>query len=72
MSTNYLPNYLMKIESEIFINILKSVYKRGYLAVHIHDCIVVPRNNKIIPQDMLISIIDEEYKKFGLYPSLGE
>ena len=70
--TNYLPNDLMKIESKIFINILKSVYQRGYLAIHIHDCIVIPRNYKRIPKDVLISIIEEEYKKFGLYPSLGE
>ncbi len=62
---------MMDFESDIFIDILKRLYAKRWHAVHIHDCIVIPKDgNKNHPtRDQVQQIMLEEYAKRGLCPS---
>ena len=64
---------MMALESSIFTAILKKLYAKRWNAVHIHDCIVIPKgkdkNHPTIEQ--IQQIMMEVYQEFGLYPSFG-
>lgn len=66
-----LPNIMMDLESVIFRDILKSLFKKRICAVHIHDAIVVPKLSPPakVTADDIISVMRDVYKRFGLHPS---
>jgi hypothetical protein len=66
-----LPNIMMNIEAEIFGEILKSLYKKRISAVHIHDCIVIPKTRTQVEEQKVEDVMHAVYKKFGLHPTLS-
>lgn len=64
---------MMAFESDIYIDILRRLYMKRWKAVHIHDCIVIPKyNSKNRPTiDQVRAIMLEEFAKFGLCPSFA-
>ncbi|WP_303920866.1 hypothetical protein [Draconibacterium sediminis] len=69
-SHNHLSHKLMKLESEIFIKILKKLFKKKIRAIHIHDAIVVlnvPENDSVKPEDINREILDV-YRNYKLIP----
>lgn len=64
---------MMALEADIFTTILKRLYAKRWNAVHIHDCIIIPKdNNKNHPTaDQVQQIMREVYQEFGLYPTFG-
>lgn len=64
---------MMNLEAQIFTTILKRIYAKRWNAIHIHDCIVVPKdcnaNHPTIEQ--VRSIMEDVYKDFGLCPTLA-
>ena len=64
---------LMWLESRIFRSVLASLYRKRYYAVHIHDCIVIPRTeNRHQPtQEEVERLLMKEYAKYGLIPTLS-
>ena len=71
--TSSLSLAMMNLEAQIFTEILKRLYKKRWNAVHIHDCIVIPKDgNKNHPtQEQVMEIMEEVYKEYGLSPSFG-
>lgn len=71
--TSSLSLAMMNLEAQIFTEILKRLYKKRWNAVHIHDCIVIPKDgNKNHPtQEQVKEIMEEVYKEYGLSPSFG-
>lgn len=66
-----LPNIMMDLESEIFREVLKSLYRKRILAVHIHDAIVIPETRAQVDVEKVESVIRDVYKKFGLHPTFS-
>lgn len=67
----HLSHDMMALESEIIQKILRRLYRLGYIAVNIHDAIVVvdvEENNDLQSEDVQ-RIINEEYLKYDLYSS---
>ena len=64
---------MMALEADIFTSILKRLYAKRWNAVHIHDCIIIPKDgNKNHPTaDQVQQIMREVYQEFGLYPTFG-
>ena len=64
---------MMAFESDIYIDILRRLYMKRWKAVHIHDCIVIPKyKSKNRPTiDQVRTIMQEEFAKFGLCPSFA-
>ena len=64
---------MMALEADIFTTILKRLYAKRWNAIHIHDCIIIPKdNNKNHPTaDQVQQIMREVYQEFGLYPTFG-
>lgn len=64
---------MMNLEAQIFTQILKRIYAKRWNAVHIHDCIVVPKDgNKNHPaKEQVEKIMDNVYRNFGLAPTFG-
>lgn len=64
---------MMAFEAEVFTEILKRIYKKGWNAVHIHDCIVVPKDgSKNHPtQQQIVEIMEDVFKDYGLCPSFS-
>lgn len=64
---------MMNLEAQIFTTILKRLYAKRWNAIHIHDCIVIPKdgniNHPII--DQVRSIMEDVYKDFGLSPTIA-
>ena len=74
MATNpetALPNVMMSLESDIFRDILKSLYRKRIPAVHIHDAIVIPCSKSLIEEQKVEDVMRAVYKKFGLHPTLS-
>lgn len=71
--TSYLPNAMMKLESEIFCKVLKKLFKAKYKAIHIHDAIVVPdtRVNDSLEPQFVESIMSDVFKEYGLSPTFS-
>ena len=64
---------MMALEADIFTTILKRLYAKRWNAVHIHDCIIIPKDgNKNHPtSEQVQQIMREVYQEFGLYPAFG-
>ena len=64
---------MMAFEAEVFTEILKRIYKKGWNAVHIHDCIVVPKDgSKNHPtQQQIVEIMEDVFKDYGLCPTFS-
>lgn len=64
---------MMNLEAQIFTTILNRLYAKRWNAIHIHDCIVIPKdNNKNHPtKDQVRAIMEDVYKEFGLCPTLA-
>ena len=66
-----LPNVMMDLESEIFREVLKSLYRKRISAVHIHDAIVIPDDRAMVDIEKVELVMRDAYKQFGLHqPSL--
>ena len=65
---------MMALEADIFTTILKRIYSKRWNAVHIHDCIVIPKGgNKNHPTiEQVKQIMLEVYRDFGLSPTLDD
>ena len=64
---------MMALEADIFTTILKRIYAKRWNAVHIHDCIIIPKDgNKNHPtSEQVQQIMREVYQEFGLYPTFS-
>lgn len=62
---------MMNLEARIFTTILNRLYAKRWNAVHIHDCIIVPKDgNKNHPtKEQVEEIMSDVYKDFGLCPT---
>lgn len=62
---------MMNLEANIFTEILKRIYKKRWKAVHIHDCVIVPKTKgKNQPtREQIVSIMQEVYRDYGLSPT---
>ncbi len=62
---------MMALEADIFTTILKRLYSKRWNALHIHDCIVIPKTtNKNQPtKEEVVGIMQDVYKSFGLAPT---
>ena len=71
--TTSLSIAMMNLEAQIFTRILKRLYAKRWNAIHIHDCIVIPKDgNANHPTiDQVRSIMEDVYKDFGLCPTLA-
>ena len=63
---------LMALEAKIFKEILERLYSKRWNAVHIHDCIVVPKDgNKNHPtREQVLQVMEDVYKEYGLAPTI--
>ena len=66
-----LPNIMMDLESEIFREVLKSLYRKRVSAVHIHDAIVIPQTRADVDVEQVVVVMRDVYKKFGLHPTFS-
>ena len=66
-----LPNIMMYLESEIFREVLKSLYRKRISAVHIHDAIVIPYTRAKVDVEQVESVMRDVYKKYGLHPTFS-
>lgn len=66
-----LPNVMMDLESEIFREVLKSLYRKRIPCVHIHDAVVIPDTRARVDVDKVESVMRDVYKKFGLHPTFS-
>ena len=66
-----LPNIMMDLESEIFREVLKSLYRKRIPAVHIHDAIVIPDTRAKVDLEQVESVMRDVYKKHGLHPTFS-
>lgn len=64
---------MMNLEAQIFTTILKRLYSKRWNAIHIHDCIVIPKdgNTNHPTIDQVRTIMEDVYKDFGLCPTLA-
>ena len=66
-----LPNVMMDLESEIFREVLKSLYRKRIPAVHIHDAVVIPDTRAQVDVEKVESVMRDVYMKFGLHPTFS-
>ena len=66
-----LPNFMMLMESEIFSEVLKSLYRKRVSAVHIHDAIVIPQTRADVDVEQVVVVMRDVYKKHGLHPTFS-
>ncbi len=66
-----LPNIMMDLESEIFREVLKSLYRKRVSAIHIHDAIVIPQTRADVDVEQVVVVMRDVYKKFGLHPTFS-
>ena len=66
-----LPNIMMGLESEIFREVLKSLYRKRIPAVHIHDAVVIPDTRAQVDVEKVESVMRDVYMKFGLHPTFS-
>ena len=66
-----LPNVMMSLESEIFREILKSLFRKRMSVVHIHDAIVLPSSQTKVDIEMITDVMRAIYKKYGLHPTFS-
>ena len=64
---------MMALEADIFTTILSRLYAKRWNAVHIHDCIVIPKDgnaNHPTVEDVR-QIMADVYREHGLAPTFG-
>ena len=66
-----LPNFMMLMESEIFREVLKSLFRKRIKAVHIHDAIVLPQTRAVVDVNKIEEVMRSAYKHFGLHPTFS-
>ena len=66
-----LPNVMMDLESEIFREVLKSLFRKRIGAVHIHDAIVLPDTRAKVDAEQVEEAMRAVYKQFGLHPTFS-
>lgn len=66
-----LPNVMMDIESEIFREVLKALFRKRISAVHIHDAVVIPQTRAVVEAEQVEDVMRSAYKKFGLHPTFS-
>ena len=66
-----LPNVMMDLESEIFREVLKSLFRKRIGAVHIHDAIVLPDTRAKVDAEQVEEAMRAVYKLFGLHPTFS-
>ena len=66
-----LPNFMMLMESEIFREVLKSLFRKRIKAVHIHDAIVLPQIRAVVDVNKIEEVMRSAYKHFGLHPTFS-
>lgn len=66
-----LPNILMHQESKMIMHILHELYERNYMAVNIHDEIIIPDlpANENLTKEEVSEIIQDVYADKGLFPT---
>jgi hypothetical protein len=71
--TTSLSIAMMNLEAQIFTEILRRVYRKRWKAVHIHDCIIVPktRGKNQPTKEQIVSIMKDVYSKYGLSPTFA-
>lgn len=64
---------MSRYTSNISFQCRQRIYKKGWNAVHIHDCIVVPKDgSKNHPtQQQIVEIMEDVFKDYGLCPSFS-
>ena len=62
---------MMSLESEIFREILKSLFRKRISAVHIHDAIVLPSSKAQIEEQKVEDVMRTVYKNYGLHPTFS-
>jgi hypothetical protein len=69
--TTALPNVMMDLESVIFRDILRALFRKRISAVHIHDAIVVPaiKSTEKVDAEQVKAVMCDAYKRFGLCPT---
>lgn len=62
---------MMALEADIFTAILQRLYSKRWNALHIHDCIIIPKtDNKNQPtKEEVVEIMQDVYRSFGLAPT---
>ena len=66
-----LPNLMMDLESEIFREVLKSLFRKRIPAVHIHDAIVIPDTRAKVDINQVEAVMREAYKNIGMHPTFS-
>ena len=66
-----LPNVMMDLESEIFREVLRSLYRKRIAAVHIHDAIVTPETRAEVDVEQIQDVMRKAYKQYGLHPTFS-
>lgn len=68
-----LPHTMMRAESILFRLILNKCWNKGYRVVNLHDALVVfdVEANKHVTVAELVTIIEQVYHRFGLFPSVN-
>ena len=66
-----LPNLMMDLESEIFREVLKYLFRKRIPAVHIHDAIVIPDTRAKVDINQVEAVMREAYKKMGMHPTFS-
>ena len=66
-----LPNVMMDLESEIYREVLKSLYRKRIAAVHIHDAIVTPETRAEVDVEQIQDVMRKVYKQYGLHPTFS-
>ena len=62
---------MQAVEAEIFVKILKMIYRKRWLAVNIHDCIIIPITNNKNKADYhgVLHIMQNVFREYGLCPT---
>lgn len=62
---------MMGLEAEIFSTILTKLYQRRWNALHIHDCIIIPKDGNLNHPtiEQVREVMEGVYREFGLCPT---
>ena len=67
-----LPHLMMKVESILFKPIIEECWRRGWKVVNLHDALIVfdVKENEAVEVKELKAIIEEQYNKYHLLPTV--
>lgn len=62
---------MQAVEAKIFVEILKRIYRKRWLAINIHDCIIIPITNNKNKADYhgVLDIMQDVFREYGLCPT---